>query len=294
VNIGFSPTFKDAETPEKIVEAHIMNDKTRFPFAPPDFYGETMRLQLVGKLRDEKKFDSFPELIAQIKLDVENASDALDDFPFAALRASPFLVETCRNWNPDEKESEGEEVISKAVELSDEGVEVEGGGSSYEFVDFREGVKRTPLGRHIITDIRGGGVAVDVGEEVYDRDVVVFSVGEGVRQLGAVGLNNRGDTSIFTLCCWRPIAIGETDEIGVEFLESEEEDPILLDDDVNNLIVHKILSNDDVILGSRQVGGGMGPGNPHGEESENTYTISPSILPPNIKIVVRPELEIFW
>jgi hypothetical protein len=38
----------------------------------------------------------------------------------------------------------------------------------------------------------------------------------------------------------------------------------------------------------------MGPGNPHGEESENTYTISPSILPPNIKIVVRPELEIFW
>ena len=65
----------------------------------------------------------------------------------------------------------------------------------------------------------------------------------------------------------------------------------------NNLVVHCVVDSNDVIVGSRQVGGGMGPGNPHGEESEATYTISSERLREvsvGVKVVVRPELEIFW
>ena len=43
-NVGFSPTFTGAENPEKIVEAHILQSFDE------DFYGETMRLLLLGLL----------------------------------------------------------------------------------------------------------------------------------------------------------------------------------------------------------------------------------------------------
>jgi hypothetical protein len=44
--------------------------------------------------------------------------------------------------------------------------------------------------------------------------------------------------------------------------------------------IHSIVPQDALSYGSRQVGGGMGPGNPHGEESELLYYID--------------QLEIFW
>jgi hypothetical protein len=37
----------------------------------------------------------------------------------------------------------------------------------------------------------------------------------------------------------------------------------------------------------------MGPGNPHGEESELLYYVDSSILK-DIEVTVKPELEIFW
>ena len=78
VNVGYSPTFEGQENPEKIVEAHFMFPTNETPLDPPDFYGEVMRLLLIGFLRPEMKFPSFPDLIAQISTDVENAKDALD------------------------------------------------------------------------------------------------------------------------------------------------------------------------------------------------------------------------
>lgn len=38
---------------------------------------------------------------------------------------------------------------------------------------------------------------------------------------------------------------------------------------------------------------GMGPGNPHGEESEMVYYVDQRVLE-GVALTVRPELEIFW
>lgn len=53
--------------------------------------------------------------------------------------------------------------------------------------------------------------------------------------------------------------------------------------------------------GSRQVGGGKGPGNPHGEESEALYYLERSAVEEGcaesvgkLEVVVKPELEIMW
>ncbi|CAN0424931.1 unnamed protein product [Discosporangium mesarthrocarpum] len=59
-NVGYSPTFAGAENAEKIVEAHLIG------YTGDDFYGKTMRVMLVGFQRPERKFPSFPELVATI------------------------------------------------------------------------------------------------------------------------------------------------------------------------------------------------------------------------------------
>ena len=99
VNVGFSPTFEGQENPEKIVEAHLIfgnggdgdESENPSPLDPPDFYGETMRLQLVGFLRSEIKFPSFPDLIAQIRKDVVDAAEALDEDLYQEFSRDPFL-----------------------------------------------------------------------------------------------------------------------------------------------------------------------------------------------------------
>jgi riboflavin kinase len=96
VNIGYSPTFTGKENKEKIVEAHLMLDENSMD--PPDFYGETMRLQLHGYMRPEIKFPSFPDLIAQITADVKDSKIALDQEPYKLLKADPFLVNLKNNW----------------------------------------------------------------------------------------------------------------------------------------------------------------------------------------------------
>ncbi len=60
-NIGINPTFKDNNSIS--IETHILDfDK--------DIYGENLKVEFIKKLRDEKKFSSVNELIAQIKKDV--------------------------------------------------------------------------------------------------------------------------------------------------------------------------------------------------------------------------------
>ena len=91
VNVGYSPTFEGKENAEKIIEAHLMfqdddggDDDGAGVLDPPDFYNETMRLELVAFLRPEIKFPSFPALIAQITADVQDSKHALSqDEPFA-------------------------------------------------------------------------------------------------------------------------------------------------------------------------------------------------------------------
>jgi riboflavin kinase len=93
VNVGFSPTFETANA-EKIIEAHLILDNND----ESDFYGETMRLQLHGFLRPEIKFPSFPDLIAQITADRNEAKSALDLEPYRTLREDPFLTNKEEGW----------------------------------------------------------------------------------------------------------------------------------------------------------------------------------------------------
>ena len=68
VNVGYSPTFVGEENREKIVEAHLMG------YEGGDFYDSEMRLVLSGFQRGEKKFPSFPDLVAAINQDIQGPS----------------------------------------------------------------------------------------------------------------------------------------------------------------------------------------------------------------------------
>lgn len=66
-NIGYSPTFDDHQF---TIEIHILDfDK--------DIYNQTIRVNMIAKLRDEKKFNGIEELSEQIKKDIEKARKIL-------------------------------------------------------------------------------------------------------------------------------------------------------------------------------------------------------------------------
>lgn len=116
VNVGYSPTFEGEENKEKIIEAHLIleddeengsgsddddseeDDDSGDKAVIEDFYGVPMRLQLIGFLREEKKFDSFPELIAQIHADVSDAKLSLDCHPYKFCRSDVFLSTSTPAW----------------------------------------------------------------------------------------------------------------------------------------------------------------------------------------------------
>jgi len=67
-NIGVRPTFGDGR---RIVEVHLLDFEER------DLYGETLRAELVKRLRGEVKFSGPGELVEQMKRDVEQARASL-------------------------------------------------------------------------------------------------------------------------------------------------------------------------------------------------------------------------
>jgi riboflavin kinase/FMN adenylyltransferase len=73
VSVGRRPTFKDGDAPV-VVEAYLLD------FAG-DLYGHPARLSFVCRLRDEERFDSVDELLAQMARDVEATRSALGWVP---------------------------------------------------------------------------------------------------------------------------------------------------------------------------------------------------------------------
>jgi len=67
-NIGFSPTFGDEMF---TIEVHILNFNE-------DIYDTRIRVNMIKRLRDEKKFSNIKELSAQIEKDIEIAKDVLE------------------------------------------------------------------------------------------------------------------------------------------------------------------------------------------------------------------------
>ncbi|MCF8091044.1 MAG: bifunctional riboflavin kinase/FAD synthetase [Desulfotignum sp.] len=66
-NIGFSPTFDDHMF---TIEVHILD-------FDHDIYGTRIRVNMVARLRDEKKFSGIRELSEQIQKDIDTAKDLL-------------------------------------------------------------------------------------------------------------------------------------------------------------------------------------------------------------------------
>lgn len=66
-NIGYSPTFEDHQF---TVEVHILDFNK-------DIYGKQIRINFIGRLRDEIKFSSIEQLADQIHRDVAHAREIL-------------------------------------------------------------------------------------------------------------------------------------------------------------------------------------------------------------------------
>ena len=72
MNIGVRPTVAAGEA--ETLEVHL------FDF-DRDLYGERITVTFLTRLRDEKKFDSLSELVAQLGKDRENARHAVLNRP---------------------------------------------------------------------------------------------------------------------------------------------------------------------------------------------------------------------
>jgi len=67
MNLGARPTFHDDRV---VLEVHVFD-------ATGDWYGQTVRVEFVARLRDVVKFGSAEELVRQLHTDAENARRAL-------------------------------------------------------------------------------------------------------------------------------------------------------------------------------------------------------------------------
>lgn len=70
-NIGYKPTL--AVKSPMGCEVHILGDKSH------DLYGKTIKLKVLRKLRDEKKFNNIDELRSQISKDCDSARNYFSD-----------------------------------------------------------------------------------------------------------------------------------------------------------------------------------------------------------------------
>lgn len=140
--------------------------------------------------------------------------------------------------------------------------------------------------RPSLTQFRDGRTLQSIDfNSLMDMDVVIYSPkNDDKKYIGAI----QEDGTLSPLSAWSTDpAFGDS----VEFLVDEEDRfPGLQSEDV---VVHTIIPEDSLSYGSRQVGGGKGPGNPHGEESELLYYVDQGLLE-GIEVKVNPDLEILW
>jgi riboflavin kinase/FMN adenylyltransferase len=64
INIGLAPTFTDGERETVRLEAFLLDHDGS------DLYGQTMRIDFIERLRDERRFDSTEALMAQVTEDI--------------------------------------------------------------------------------------------------------------------------------------------------------------------------------------------------------------------------------
>jgi riboflavin kinase/FMN adenylyltransferase len=81
-NIGIRPTVDPAPS-RPLIEAHLFDIDT-------DLYDETLRVHLVARLRDERRFDGLDALTKQIAADSDRAREALADWEHSSASDAPW------------------------------------------------------------------------------------------------------------------------------------------------------------------------------------------------------------
>lgn len=71
VNVGVRPTFSGA-SPAVVIEIHLIDFQG-------DLYGREMRVRFLRRLRDERHFESVPDLVAQLERDVATVREVVRD-----------------------------------------------------------------------------------------------------------------------------------------------------------------------------------------------------------------------
>jgi len=74
LNVGSNPTFAPASAGGVTVEAHLLGFSG-------DLYGRRLRLEVLHRLRDERRFESVDALVAQIRADIEATRARLEAEP---------------------------------------------------------------------------------------------------------------------------------------------------------------------------------------------------------------------
>lgn len=82
MSVGWNPYFDNSE---KTVEPWLLHE------FPEDFYGEELRLVVVGYIRPEANFPSLEALVERIHDDGRIAKSALDLPPYSNYQSEPFL-----------------------------------------------------------------------------------------------------------------------------------------------------------------------------------------------------------
>ncbi|KAL6064251.1 Riboflavin kinase [Balamuthia mandrillaris] len=83
MSIGWNPFYKNKE---KTIEAHIIHDYGK------DFYGEEMRIIVLGYIRPELDYISKEALIEDIKKDIEYSQQVLDTPPNSSYQTHTFFT----------------------------------------------------------------------------------------------------------------------------------------------------------------------------------------------------------
>ncbi|KAI8110147.1 hypothetical protein M9435_001826 [Picochlorum sp. BPE23] len=85
MNIGKRPTFVKDNSPDSSVEAHVMHSYDH------DFYGETMKVVLLGYLRPEIPFSGLQELLNRIHTDIGISRTQLDSEKWSEFANDEFF-----------------------------------------------------------------------------------------------------------------------------------------------------------------------------------------------------------
>ena len=84
MNVGERPSFADGE--DLSVEVHVLH---RYG---GDFYGEELKVAVLGFLRPEIQFAGLDALVQRIQIDIGTARKELDEGNLQRLQSDPFFT----------------------------------------------------------------------------------------------------------------------------------------------------------------------------------------------------------